>query len=156
MYMTRPAAWRQQAGFTIIELIVFIVVVSAGLAGILMVMDVSVKASADPMVRKQAMALADSVLEEVLLKSYDDPDGVSGETTRATFDDVSDFDGIDETLATPATGKFTGLPALLNGYRIRITVDGAATVGGVTARRVTVTVSRGGDSVSMSGYRMNY
>ena len=56
-----------QRGFTLIEVIIFIVVVGAGLAGILAVSTNSVKASADPMVRKQAMALADSILEEIFL-----------------------------------------------------------------------------------------
>ena len=58
----------QQRGFTLIELIIFIVVVGAGLAGILSVMNTVVKSSADPMVRKQAIALADSILEEILQK----------------------------------------------------------------------------------------
>lgn len=145
MCMTSSHALRRQTGFTIIELIVFIVVVSVGLAGILMVMDVSVKASADPMVRKQAMALADSILEEVLLKAYDDPDGTGGETTRATFDDVSDYDGKTQAV-------FTDLPARLNGYSIQIAVT-ASTLGTVAAKRVTVTVSRGGDSVTLTAYR---
>lgn len=145
MCMTRPTAPRRQAGFTIIELIVFIVVVSVGIAGILMVMDVSVRSSGDPMVRKQAMALADSILEEILLKPYDDPDGVSGETTRATFDDVSDYDGKTQAV-------FTDLPARLSGYAIQISVT-ASSLGTVAAKRVVVTVSRGGDSITMTGYR---
>ena len=40
-------------GFTLIEIIIFIVVVSAGLAGILSVMNTVVKSSADPVVRMQ-------------------------------------------------------------------------------------------------------
>ena len=64
-------------GFTLIELIIFIVVVSAGLAGILSVMNTVVKSSADPMVRKQSIAIAESLLEEILLKNYNDPDAVS-------------------------------------------------------------------------------
>ena len=44
------------------ELLIFIVVVGAGLAGILSVMNTSVASSADPIVRKQAIAIAESVL----------------------------------------------------------------------------------------------
>ena len=81
-------------GFTLIELIIFIVVVGGGLAGILTVSNNVVKSSADPMVRKQSMALADSILEEILQKEYSDPDGVQGnETTRETMDDVDDYNG---------------------------------------------------------------
>lgn len=146
----------RQAGFTLIELIIFIVVVSAGLAGILMVMDVTVKSSADPMVRKQAMALADSILEEILLKTYDDPDGLPNvvESGRDTYDDVSDYNGIDETVS--ATGPiFLNMPAELYGYRIQIAVA-ATTLGSLAAKSVTVTISRAAGSISMTGYRTNY
>ncbi len=146
-------ASRRQAGFTLVELIFFIVVVTLGIAGILAVMDTSVRASADPMVRKQAMVLADSLLEEILLKPFADPDGVGGETTRATFDDVNDFNGIDEVI--PAGPVFTGMPALLNGYRIQIQVT-VATLDTVAARRVSVTVSRDNENINMVGFRTNY
>ena len=67
---------RPQRGFTLIELIIFIVVVAAGLAGILSVMNTVVKSSADPMIRKQTIAIAESLLEEILLKEYCDPDSL--------------------------------------------------------------------------------
>jgi len=137
-----------QRGFTLIELIVFIVVISVGIVGILSVMNLTVKSSADPMVRKQAAALAESVLEEIMLKSYDDPDGVDGETSRADMDDVDDFDGKDETL-------FSDLPAALSGYAIAIDVA-PATLESLTMKKVSVTVSRGNESIQMVGYRANY
>lgn len=143
-----------QAGFTLMELIVFIVVVSVGIAGILMVMDVSVRSSADPMVRKQAMALADSVMEEILLQAFTDPDGVSGETTRETFDDVGDYNNIDEVVSA-AGPIFTGLPASLYGYRIQVAVT-PDVLGAVAAQRVVVTVSRGADTITMTAFRANY
>src|ERR1035437_6169769 len=96
MYMTKPC----QRGFTLIELIIFIVVVSVGLAGILSVMNTVVKSSADPMVRKQTLAIAESLLEEILLKDYADPNGgANGRTacsaggvasTRYLWNDVCD------------------------------------------------------------------
>lgn len=144
---------RRQAGFTLMELILFIVVVSVGVAGILMVMDVSVKSSADPMVRKQAMALADSLLEEVLLKAYDDPDGLPNvvEADRTLYDDVEDYNGINETLSV-AGPVFTGMPTAIYGYTVQIQVA-ATTLGTVAAKRVSVTVSRGADSITLSGFR---
>lgn len=149
---------RRQAGFTLIELMFFIVVVLIGIAGILMVMDVSVRSSADPMVRKQATALADSVMEEILLKSFDDPDGLPNVIEaggRAAFDDVDDFNGVDETLATPSAGVFQGLPPLLDGYRIQIQVTSTA-LATVAVKRVVVTVSRGNEAVTLTGYRASY
>lgn len=135
-------------GFTLIEVIIFIVVVGAGLAGILAVSTNTVKGSADPMVRKQAMALVDSVLEEILQKEFSDPDGVGGETTRATMDDVVDYNGRTKTL-------FTDWPASLGSYDVAIAVT-AMTLGGRPAQRVVVTVTGGNNSIAMTGYRTQY
>ena len=105
-----------QRGFTLIEVIIFIVVASAGMAGILSISNTVVKSSADPMVRKQAVALADAILEEILQKEYSDPDGVQGgETTRATMDDVSDYDAKTQTLFNSTSPG--GWPAALDGYK---------------------------------------
>lgn len=146
-------------GFTLIEVIIFIVVVSAGLAGILLVSNTVVKSSADPMVRKQAIAIAESIMEEILQKEFSDPDGVQGgETTRATMDDVDDFNGKTQTLFNSSSGT-GGWPAALDGYQVAIAVASDTTVVGsatTPAKQVTVTVSRGGESITLVGYRGNY
>ncbi len=146
MSMNRPSL----RGFTLIELIFFIVVVSVALVGILKVMDVTVKSSADPMVRKQAVALAESILQEVLQKAYTDPDPLvsTGESTRDTFDDVSDYNG-------RGNATFTDLPASLSSYDIGIAVS-ATTLGSLPAKKVVVTVTHGGDAISLTGYRTSY
>lgn len=139
----------RQCGFTLLELIIFIVVVAAGMAGILAVMDTTVRSSADPMVRKQAIALAESTLEEVLQKAYDDPDGTNaGETDRTNWDNVGDYNG--------RTQADLALPASLAAYAVTIAVvqDDAAL--GVAARRVTVTVTRGAEAITLSGLRTNF
>jgi MSHA pilin protein MshD len=140
----------KQKGFTLIELVIFMIVVSVAVVGVLSVINQTVKSSADPMVRKQAAALADSILEEVLLKEYNDPDATnSGETGRDNYDDVDDFNGKTQAL-------FTDLPTEVSGYTIAITVATPAALNGVTMKQVTVTATRGSDSVSMIGYRANY
>jgi MSHA pilin protein MshD len=138
------------SGFTLIELIFFIVVVAIGMVGILKVMDVAVTSSADPMVRKQAVALADSVLEEVLLKAYADPDGTNvGETDRTNWDDVDDFNG-------KTQADFGPLPAQLAPYTFTVAVVVDATTLGLPAKKVTVTVTRGTEVVILAGYRTSY
>jgi MSHA pilin protein MshD len=154
MFMSKP----RQRGFTLIEVIIFIVVVSVGLAGILLVSNTVVKSSSDPLVRKQAIAIAESIMEEVLQKEFQDPDGVSGETTRATMDDVSDYNGKTQTLFNSSSGA-GGWPAALDVYQVAILVADDTTVIGTAprpAKKVTVTVTRGADSISLSGYRSNY
>lgn len=56
---------RRQYGVTLIELIVFIIIVSVGVVGLLSVTGSTVLHSADPMMRKQALAIAESLLLEV-------------------------------------------------------------------------------------------
>ena len=59
-----------QAGISLVELVIFIVVVSIGVVGILSVMNVTTKSSADPRIRKQALAIAESLLEEIELQAF--------------------------------------------------------------------------------------
>lgn len=147
--MSTSKRFRYQFGFTLIELALFIVILGVGVAGILMVMNTVVASSADPMVRKQALALAESILEEILQKEYADPDGTSGETTRATFDDVDDYNG-------KSNSTFTDLPSSLSSYGITIVVDAPAPLNGVTMKRVRVTVSKSPESITLTGYRGDY
>jgi MSHA pilin protein MshD len=74
MYSDRRAALRQR-GVTLIELILFILIVGIALGGIITVMNLTTRASADPVRRKQALIIAEGLLEEVELArfSYCDP-----------------------------------------------------------------------------------
>jgi MSHA pilin protein MshD len=69
----------KQLGISLIELIMFIVIVGIAVAGILLVMNVTNKSSSDPLVHKQALAIAESLLEEVELMPFTfcDPDDVN-------------------------------------------------------------------------------
>ena len=61
---------RYARGFTLIELIIFIVVISVGLAGIMVVINTVVASSADPLIRKQSVSIAQSGLPVPGLSSY--------------------------------------------------------------------------------------
>lgn len=78
----RSPNMRRQAGISLVELIMFIVIVSVALAGILLVMNQVGARSADPMIRKQALAIAESLLEEVELMPFTfcDPDDANAGT----------------------------------------------------------------------------
>lgn len=73
---------------------------------------------------------------------------------RTLYDDVDDFNGINEVISAGGP-VFTGMPASLYGYQIQVAVT-AATLGAVAAKRVSVTVSRGSEAVTLTGYRTNY
>jgi MSHA pilin protein MshD len=59
-----------QRGVSLIELIIFIVIVGVGVAGILVSYDTVVRGSADPIIRKQALAIAESLLLEVEQQAF--------------------------------------------------------------------------------------
>lgn len=72
MCTKRPS---RQRGLSLIELIIFMVVMGIAAAAVLQMLNLSAKASADPVRRKQALLLAESYLEEVELArfTYCDP-----------------------------------------------------------------------------------
>jgi MSHA pilin protein MshD len=77
---------RTQAGLTLIELMIFVVVLGVGLAGVLLAINQSTVRSADPMIRKQALAAAESLLEEVLQQpfTYCDPRDANAPTATGS------------------------------------------------------------------------
>jgi len=73
-------------GVSLVELVVFIAIISTALAGILGVMSFTTRASADPLAQKQALAIAEAYLEEALAMpfTYCDPDDVNAATAQST------------------------------------------------------------------------
>lgn len=149
----------RQKGFTLIELIIFIVVVGAGLAGILSVFTTSVKSSADPMVRKQTIAIAESLLEEILQKEFADPDGTNvGETGRSNWDNVADYNGYTTTAGvtdpsgapTPGLSNYKIAPAVVVA---NATAADNANLATVAALKVTVSVTGPQGVITLVGYR---
>jgi MSHA pilin protein MshD len=72
-------------GVTLVELLVFIVIVGVALAGLFAAFDTMTKASADPQVRKQALAIAESLMAEVQLMPFTfcDPDDANAATATS-------------------------------------------------------------------------
>jgi MSHA pilin protein MshD len=150
-------------GISLIELVLYIVIVSIALAGLLSVLNINIKASVDPMVRKQALAIAESLLEEVQLQDFSNPvGGFSGAATqanRASFDDVMDYNGFATTGIYPADGSSTVVPGLAN-YNVSITVVNAGadfSLSNSEAVKITVTVTMPDrNTLDALGYRFNY
>lgn len=160
---------QRSAGVTLVELIIFIVVVSASVVGVLSVMNVSTQRSADPMIRKQALDIAESLLEEIFLQSYttcdpDDPNltdaalpctiaenmgpeaGESRYSSTSPFDNVNDYDGFVMNGISDLTN--TAIPALA-GYNASVAIAAE----GTNALRITVTVTNGNVSIPLTAVR---
>lgn len=146
-------------GVTLVELIVSIVVIGTALAGILVVIVRNVSASADPLIWHQAVIVAEAYLEEAMTKQFTDPNPPEGGETRATYDDVLDYNNI---VAESPPRDQNGSPiAALAGYSVNVQVttealnDITLASGNAVRIQVTVTTPTGG-SVVVSGFRTNY
>jgi len=152
-----------RSGFTLIELVVVIVVISLSLLTLIGVFNQAASNSIDPVVQVRALECAQSKLDEILARKFDEstPSGgipacgsaetnaanCTGITADADLDDVGDYNGhVDNSL---------------DNCQIIVTVVNAGTELGlssnVQARRITVTVnSTGGGGAVLSAYRANF
>lgn len=106
-----------QRGITLVEQIIFIIVVSVGVVGVLSTMGPALRFSADPQVRKQQLAIAESLLSEILHQpfTYCDPDDANAGTatlsgaTPSCADPIADQNrgGAALTSASPHSASVT-------------------------------------------------
>jgi MSHA pilin protein MshD len=150
----------RQSGMTLIELIVAIVIVGIGLAGVLVTFTTTVRHSADPMVRKQMSAIAEEMMEEILLKPFavTAPNPPFAGCARLTFNDVRDYNGYSSVNICDVDGT-----TVLSGYNVSVSVSPPAAsplpLAGVAATdqlTVNVSVTRGSESYSLTGWRTCY
>ncbi len=154
-----------QSGASLIELIMFIVIVSTALAGILIVMNQVTKGSADPVIRKQALAAAYSLLEEIESQDFSAASGVASvavtQANRATsYHTVADYNGFKTTGIFSVADAASAAP-LLPKYNASVAVVPEAAVwNGIAAGsvvRIDVTVTAPGvGAIVASGYRTAY
>ncbi len=181
--MSASRRLNRMAGLTMVELVMFIMIVGVAVAGVLSVLNVTVKSSADPQVRKQALAIAEALLEEIQLSgmTYCDPadpglQDAASEADCATrpeaagaekdnsrpFDNVNDYVaayGTARAISGDVTGSTVSIP---DGYAAQVTITPEA-LGGIASSeadpevlRIAVTVNYGSDSLTLEGYRTRY
>jgi len=153
--MCGERARRCQRGFTLVEMIVAIVILGVGVAGVMLVFSTAVRGSADPLAHQQMIAIAEEMLEEVMLKPYAAAANTApAACARDTYNDIADYNGYATTNQICAIDG-TAIPALAS-YSVSVSVV-AGTLSGVgAARRITVTVTHGGSSVTLTGWRTDY
>ncbi len=143
-----------QKGATLVELIISIVILSILSVGIMSLISGTVLNSSKPLIRTQAIAIAQSYMEEILSRPLDDPSGSDGETVRASFDDVDDYNNLsDQNGAENSSGNIiTGL----EGYNVTVSVTDV-TVNGLSGEKIQVTVTHDSGSINLpvTAYRFN-
>ncbi|MCG2576763.1 type II secretion system protein [Dechloromonas sp. XY25] len=160
-------------------MLVFIVIIGVGVAGLVTAMNTLVRFSADPMRTKQMLAIAEALLNEVMHQPFTwcDPDDPAASTAQSyagcalpqntgtftpgesrlagTFDNVDDYGAYTMANVTDASGNNA-----MTGYTASVAIVRTGTALGLAdntaALSVTVTVSFGADSFSLTGYRFRY
>lgn len=144
-----------ERGFTFVEVIVAMVVIGVAVSGVISVFSQGVRNSSDPIARKQMLVLAQELMEEARLKPYaPQANAAPSACARDTFNDVSDYNGY------ASTGRVcdiegTVIPAL-NGLSVSVGVVQQALAGVADAKRITVSISRGSEAVSLEGWRTDH
>jgi len=146
---------QRQAGFTLVEMIIAIVIIGLGLAGLLAALNLNVRSSADPLLRKQMLSVAEEMMEEILLKPVAAGPGTIVGCDRSAADNVTDYAGYNQSVCDIDGTAVSGL----SDYNVNVNIttptlsDGST---GVAALRVEVTVTRGDDSLTLTGWRTDY
>jgi prepilin-type N-terminal cleavage/methylation domain-containing protein len=121
------ATVRNLRGFTLIEMIITIVVIGVALSGILLTFNTVVKSSADPLIHKQSMSIAEAEMEGVMLQNFAD------------------------ILST------TNCNACPVGYSANIAVTPGVTWEGITnTKTIVVTITKGHEAFQLTNHRTNY
>lgn len=159
----------KSAGFTLVELIITMAVISVAVLGITYALSFAFSHQSDGIWQAKSVALAESYLEEIMSRRFDEMTpsggvppcslattacsvalGSDGES-RSNFDDVDDFNGVDDQPPLDAQG----LPrSEYSSFRVEVSVAyaSAAQVASLgldnprDAKLVTVTVTPPGSS----------
>ena len=179
-----PSRRCRQSGVSLVEAVIFIVIVSVGVVGLLGVMNAVTKNSAEPMLRKQAVAIAESLLEEIMQQPFTDCDpeaydaatgtctvnetggpetigGVPQDRYSSThpFNNVNDYNGFSMPSGIYSiTDGSTAIAGLTNFTASVAVVPAGADVGVAAneALKITVTVTSPIETITLTGYRLKY
>ena len=120
-------------GLTLIEMIVFIVIFSIGVMGVLVLFYNTINRSSNPTIRLKGVEVASAVMDEILSRKFDNDTPNGGGTIPLSlvnigkeppddsntiqYDDVDDYNGL--SCITGSSGCFEDITP---GYRVNISV----------------------------------
>jgi MSHA pilin protein MshD len=144
---------KRAQGFSLIELVVSIVVISIALTALSSSLFSAVGRNADPLWQAKATHLAQAYLDEILAMRYAETSPLGGgsissctvdgtealETSRSLFDDVDDYHNLTETadfLDVSATSNYTGYSIV-----IEVTCVGPTNAGSTNSKLIAITIT---------------
>lgn len=169
----------RQAGFTLIEIVLVIVLVGVMMAGMASLFAETIVNSHRPYLRQKALAVANAFMEEIQHKQWDDNTPIGGgcvqiggycpagpaaagigteEGSRADYDDVDDYNGLSQSPPQDASG--TDMPGF-DGFTVTVTVQTPGSpwngINEAQVKRIVVSVtSPNTETISLTSYRLNY
>lgn len=175
---------RKQRAFTLIELVIGIVLFGIVMASVTVMITKQARRSVDPMLQIRATELAQSLLNEISGKSFDEASTRSGglmrcgesgaptcttaadfgagkdagETQRRNFDDVDDYHNLRLCNEDLWENQLTGSAQLYSGYCATINVAyNNSLLGAVNSKVISLTVDLpNGQQLQFSTIRSNY
>ena len=157
---------RAQRGLTLVELVLFIVLVAIAFSSLLMAVSTFNRGSADPLIRKQALAIAESLLDEVALMPFTfcDPDDNNAALATGPTDCTGNAGPGGSTTGTedtatlgPESGESRGGAVApfdnvsdYNGFSMNPIVDIANNDMGLTGYSASVTVAQAGADLGIA------
>ena len=154
----------KQRGTSLIELIMFIVIVSIALAGIMQVLNQTTGRSADTLMRKQALAAAESLLEEIEAHPFAGCTALVIQSNRTGAHCIFDYNNYTTGVSgiMPADGTTTAVSGLSNySATVAVATSALGNIPAASAAQITVTVTPPGGpeaqtGIVATGYRTNY
>ncbi len=151
--MSVPGLQHDQRGITLIDVILVIILLALAIPPMIALFIQVVQGSTFGVTVARANALAATLVEEIRSKQWDEnapaaslPLGAEGGETRLTYDDVDDFDTLNESPPRDSQGTIL---AGFNGFRQQVSVcyvansalDTCLGAGTSNYKRITVTVT---------------
>jgi len=145
--------YTRSAGVTLVELIVALVIMGVALAGVVAVYASTTRASVDPVIVQQMQAIADNMMEEILLKPYapGPAPGAGAGGARVNFDDVRDYNGYGQAIQGIRDVEGNAIPGLER-YTVLVTVTPTAltNIPNTDALQIVVRVDVNGSATNAS------
>jgi len=158
---------RKEGGVSLVELLVFIVIIGVAMAGMFAALNTMTRGSADPQVRKQVLAIAESLMDEVASMpfTYCDPDDANaatatsatvgaGTTNCATAAEIAAVNTGDAATNEPGETRYSTSTPFdnVNDYHgfsmsgIKAISDGSTNITGLGSYTASITVTQAGIS----------
>ena len=110
---------RRCSGFTLVEAVISCLIMATILTSALTMVGAVAKSRKVPAAQAQGLELAKGLMAEILQCHYINPSGTTDGTTRATWNNVSDFSGFQD--SPPSATNGTAIPGY-TGWKRKVTV----------------------------------